>query len=167
MQQSTPTAFGDPRPFIFGERSGHLSQHAFGWRRPEAMTGKDDLATSPFKFLDDDVLISELSGEAIGRQDQHIFGFALSHGITQPIQSRPIQPCAAVAVILVNMLGADVKAILLRVLLERGKLRSDVLVKLLFGTGNASVNRSYFHRSPPELFCGVVKARRVSDCDGD
>src|SRR5262249_37644246 len=122
MQTASAAALGNQGAFVFGEDAGHFLEHPLRRRSAEVVAGENDFATGPFELLNDDVLIGELSGEAIGRENQHGFHFALRHGVAQTIQRGPIQTSAAVAVVLVNVLRADVIIVLTRVFLNSGNL---------------------------------------------
>jgi hypothetical protein len=122
MQTASAAALGNQRAFVFSEDAGHLLEHPLRGRSAEVVTGEDDFAAGPFELLDDDVLIGELSGETIGRENQYGLHFALRHGVAQTIQRGPIQTSAAVAVVFVDSLRADVVIVLARVFLNGGDL---------------------------------------------
>ena len=53
------------------------------------MVNKNNLTASTLKLFHDDILISELSRESIGRKNDDRFDPALRNGITQAIQRVP------------------------------------------------------------------------------
>ena len=129
------------------------------------MVGKNNLAASTLKLFHDDILISELSRESIGRKNDDRFDPALRNRITQAIQRRAVKRRPAVAVILINLLRADLIIMTLRIIFQCGDLRSDVFIELLFSSGDTCIQSGDFHEFPPVR--GVaVKARVVSVAEG-
>src|SRR5262249_11777104 len=122
MKTSPATAFSNQCAFVLGKDAGHFLEHPLRGRRAEVVTGEDDLATGPFKLLDDDVLICELSGETIRREHEYGFHFSLRHGVAQTIYRAPSQTSAIVTVILIDVLRADLIIVLMRVFLNGGDL---------------------------------------------
>jgi ECF sigma factor len=84
------------------------------------------------------------------------FNFALRHSVTKAIQRRAIQPSATEAVVLVYVLGTDLKIVLPSIFLNGGDLRSDVFVELLFGAGDSRVKGCALHHFPQGLLGEAV-----------
>ncbi len=90
----------------------------------------DDTA-SALQLFDHDVLIGVMPCQAVRGEDEHAIEFSAPGGIAQPIQGRPIQPGAAVAVIDVVVFRGNDQPRLSRVGRQRGQLALDRALFLL------------------------------------
>ncbi len=165
IETSSPATFGNHCTLVFGKHAGHFPKHPISRRGAIVVAGKNNRTAGSLKLLDDNILIRELSSEAIRRKNQHGFDFALCHSVAEAIEGRSIQAGAAEAIILVQVLRADLIIILPSVFLNGGDLRGDVFVELLLGAGDSRVKGCNLHHFPPGLLGVAVKARGLSVCD--
>jgi len=129
------------------------------------VAGKNNCAAGPLELLDDNILIGELSSEAIRRKNQYGFNRSLRHIVSKAIQSRAVQASTAQTIILIYTLRANLIIVLPSVFLDGSDLRSDVFVELLFGAGDSRIKGGDLHHFPPWLLGAAKKARGLSVCD--
>src|SRR5215212_4274195 len=126
------------------------------------MTCKNNCAAGSFKLLNDNILICELSGEAIRGKNQYGFNLTLRHSISETIQGGPIQASAAQSIVLIYMLRANLIIVLPSVFLNGSDLRGDVFIELLFGAGDSGIKGCDLHHFPPWSLDAAMKAHGLS-----
>ena len=111
LQLAATEAFSQDGALILGNRALDLEQELIVGVVGNGVVQEHDGAPDPAELLQQEDLIGILAGQAIGAQHADDFHGAITCGIAQAIQSRPIQAGAAEPLIAVDMILANDMAV--------------------------------------------------------
>jgi len=115
---TAPHPFGNQRTFVLRHGATDLQQQLVMRVLAHRAIEELNLTTVAFQFFHQQDLMHILTGEAVGRSDQHALKFGLGGAIPQAIQARTIQRRAAVAIIAKDVFVQELPALRLDMGLE-------------------------------------------------
>lgn len=147
-QAASPHALGDKSALVFGHCAANLQQQLVV-RIPVHRSVKEfNLTAMLFEFFEQHHLMDIIACQTIGCDQYQSVNAALPHGISQAVQSRTIQACAAVAVVTENQLLAERHALFLDVGAQTSQLFVNGLLLNLICGRHPHIEGNSHHASP-------------------
>jgi hypothetical protein len=137
---AAPKAGTEHRPFVLGDGPLNLEEELVRRGIREGAVEKDELAAQATELLQEEDLRGILTGQAVRPPPGPELKGPFAGGITQPIQARPVEPGATVALSAVDLLREQLRPLALGPRPQGGELTVEGLVALLAVGGNAGIN---------------------------
>src|SRR5207302_4365380 len=137
---AAPSTLGDLRPLILSNHPLKLQQQSLLWRIRRRCFQKSYRSAMPRELLQQEHLVSVIAAQTVRPIDQHCFDSSFSNQITQPLQTRPHQRAATIALVLESPLRRNRILVGLRMFQQGCCLAGDGLLILLSIRGDSRIN---------------------------
>src|SRR3954453_6485114 len=158
LQLAAAEALAQERALVLGDSALDLQEELVAGIVGNAVVEKRHLAAGAAKLFQDQHLIGVSTGQPIRAEHRDDVDLGIADGVAQRVESGPVEPCAAVTLVLEDMRGLELMPGLSRPGAQGRELAVDRLLALLALGGDPCIGGGAHGSSPP--VSGSVVRRR-------